>query len=179
MDVETLADVPRWYAVRTHARQEGRAEWNLNAWGVETFAPRLLEKRYSNGQQIKSIRPLFPRYIFARFKVNDLLHKISFTRGVEYVVNFGGQPIPVEDRIIELIKEQAGDDGCVRIGEEFKAGDLVVIKSGPLMSLKGIFEREMKNSDRVMLLLTTISYQNHIVLERHEVQKVRATSSGV
>jgi transcriptional antiterminator RfaH len=178
MDVETLEDGPHWYAVRTHARQEGRAEGNLNAWGVETFAPRMLKRRYSNGHQIISITPLFPRYIFARFKVNDLLHKVSFTRGVEYVVNFGGQPTPVEDQIIDLIKKRVGDNGCVHIGEQFKAGDIVVVKSGPLMSLEGVFEREMKNSDRVMLLLTTISYQNHIVLERHNVQKVRAASSG-
>ena len=178
MNVEMLEDGPHWYAVRTHARQEVRAEGNLSAWGVETFAPRMLKRRHCNGQQIKSIEPLFPRYIFARFKVNDLLHKVNFTRGVEYVVSFGGQPTRVEDQVVELIRKRLGEDGCVHIGEQFKAGDLVVIKSGPLMSLNGVFERELKNSDRVMLLLTAINYQNHIVLDRHNVQKV-AAAGGV
>lgn len=178
MNVEMLEGGPHWYAVRTHAQQEVRAEVNLNAWGVETFAPRMLKRRYSNGQQIKAIEPLFPRYIFARFKVNNLLHKVNLTRGVEYVVSLGGQPTQVEDQVIELIRERVGEDGCVRIDEQFKAGDLVIIKSGPLMGLKGVFERGMKNSDRVMLLLTAINYQNHIVLDRHNVQKGAAAGGA-
>lgn len=179
MNVELQVDDLCWYAVRTHARQEARAEDNLKAWGVETFAPRLMEKRYSNGHLVNSIKPLFPRYIFARFNVNDSLRKISFTRGVEYVVNFGGWPTPVDGQIVDLIKMQLGDDGCVRIGEQLVAGDIVLIKSGPLKNFMGVFERELKNTDRVMLLLDTISYQNHIVVERHNVQKVGATGSAL
>jgi transcriptional antiterminator RfaH len=165
-------EVPRWYAVFTHARQEGRAEDNLRAWKVETFAPRISQSRYYNGALIRSIKPLFPRYIFARFKVNDLLHKVTFTRGVRGVVSFGGTPTPVDDQIIDIIKSQMTGDGYVKIAETLRAGDAVEIKDGPLKNFRGIFERAVKHSDRVMLLLTAISFQSHVEVPRELVRKV-------
>lgn len=171
--IDTLqAEAPRWYAVFTHARQEGRADENLKAWRVETFAPRIRQSRYYNGTLVQSIKPLFPRYIFARFKVNDLLHKVTFTRGVSGVVSFGGTPTPVDDQIIEIIKSQMSEDGYVKIVETLRAGDPVEIKDGPLKNFRGIFERAVKHSDRVMLLLTTISFHSHVEVPRELVRKV-------
>lgn len=171
--VDTLpVEVPRWYAVFTHARQEGRAEDNLNAWKVETFAPRIRQSRYYNGTLTHNVKPLFPRYIFARFKVDDLLHKVTFTRGVSGVVSFGGAPTPVDDQIIDIIKSQTAEDGYVRMDETLRAGDAVEIKDGPLKNFRGIFERAVKHSDRVRLLLTAISFHGHVEVQRDLVRRV-------
>lgn len=165
-------EVPRWYAIFTHARQEGRAEDNLKAWRVETFAPRIRQSRYYNGSLIQTVKPLFPRYIFARFKVDDLLHKVTFTRGVSGVVSFGGTPTPVDDQIIDIIKSQTAEDGYIQMVETLRAGDAVEIKDGPLKNFRGIFERAVKHSDRVRLLLTAISFHGHIEVPRGLVRKV-------
>src|SRR5215216_1172190 len=97
---------PYWYAVYTNPQQEGRAESNLWAWRVETFNPKLRERRYNqySGKPVRVTKPLFPRYIFARFKARDLLHKVWFTRGVHSVVGCGNIPSPVDDQIIDLIQ---------------------------------------------------------------------------
>jgi transcriptional antiterminator RfaH len=174
MDNATLINTPHWYAIHTHPRQELRAESNLRAWNVETFAPRIKDCRYYNGVLVQMAKPLFPRYIFARFKVEDLMHKVSFTRGVNCVVNFGGNPAPVDDQIIDLIKMRVGNDGFISWGETFEAGDVVRIKDGPLKNFMGVFERELKQKNRVMLLLTAINYQSHLEIERQLVQKVGA-----
>jgi transcriptional antiterminator RfaH len=172
-DIEADAG-SRWYALHTRPREESRASSNLLAWNVETFAPRFKECRRNQftGKPTYTAKALFPRYIFARFPLS-MLHKVRFTRGVQSVVSFGGQYAPVEDEVIEVIRAQEADDGFVRVGEEFKAGDKVRIKEGPMRDLIGVFERELEDEARVMLLLTMLNYQAHVVVEREAVAKVQ------
>jgi transcriptional antiterminator RfaH len=166
-----------WYAIHTHPKEEDRATNNLNAWNVETFNPKVRERRLNpfTGAPIYEKRPLFPRYIFARFDAGTLLSKIIFTRGVRRVVSFGNGPIPVEDEIINFIKERMGEDGLIDLGEEFKTGDLVTVQDGLLGELSGIFEREIKGTDRVRILLNAINYQASIVIPKEHVRKRTAT----
>lgn len=167
-------EASRWYALQTHALQEERAAENLNAWGVETFAPKYKERRSNpyTGRPVYFTRSLFPRYMFARFDAGCMLRKVWFTRGVAKVVGFGNGPSPVEDEIIELIKSRVGEDGFVQLNEELKRGDKVVISAGPLVTLEGIFERDLEDGDRVLLLLTAISYQGHVTIERELLKKI-------
>lgn len=178
MNGEEFAESACWYAIHTKPKQEDRAESNLRAWRVETFVPRVKERCLGRvaGTAAYHIKPLFPRYIFAHFKASNMLHKICFTRGVSRVVGFGGGPTPVENEIISYIKSQAAEDGFIRIGEELKAGDKVIISDGPFQELTGIFEREMKDSNRVRILLTTIKYQSHVMIDKAAVRKLGASA---
>jgi transcriptional antiterminator NusG len=126
----------------------------------------------SGGQSSYIIKPLFPRYLFARFKANELLHKVYYTRGVHSIVRFGTCPTPVDDEIIALLQRQSGPEGFVRIGEELKAGDRVMVVSGPLRNFIGIFEGTVKERERVSILLTTVSFQSRVLIEREMVKKV-------
>ncbi len=167
-------EAPRWYALQTHPLQEERATENLNAWGVETFAPKYKERRSNpfTGRPVYFTRSLFPRYMFARFDAGRMLRKVWFTRGVSKVVGFGDGPSPVEDEIIELIKSRVDKDGFVQFNEELKRGDKVVILDGPLTNLVGIFERDLEDGDRVLMLLTAISYQGHVTIEKELLRKI-------
>ncbi|PYS87928.1 MAG: hypothetical protein DMF64_21865 [Acidobacteria bacterium] len=175
MDKE-VSQQPQWYAIHTNPKQEERACQNLQAWGVESLSLRLKEHRRNpfTGAAVYVSKPLFPRYIFARFHAGSLLHKISFTRGVHSVVSFNATPIPIDDEIIALFQSRQGSDGFVTIGEKLQRGDKVVIKDGPLKDLVGVFERDVKESDRVMLLLTTVNYQGHLTIARGLVRKACA-----
>ncbi|HEV2708309.1 MAG TPA: transcription termination/antitermination NusG family protein [Pyrinomonadaceae bacterium] len=164
-----------WYVIHTKHKQEDRAENNLRAWGVETFNPKLKTRRTRAGSSSVVVgKPLFPQYIFARFDPTHMLHKITFTRGVHEVVRFGEQTIPLDNEMIAIMRMRVGDDGFIKIGEEFKAGDTVLVKDGPFRNFIGIFERELKESERVRILLTTVSFQSHIVLERDSIKKIAA-----
>ncbi len=170
---EISLESPRWFLIHTQPKQETRAEFNLNAWNVETLAPRLKERRFHpyTGAPTHVVKPLFPGYIFALFKP-ALLGKVHYTRGVHSVVSFGGEPVTVEDDVIEAIRARVCEDGFVRVGEELKPGDKVLIKSGPLKNLSGVFERELKASERVSILLTSVNYQSRLTVERDAIQKV-------
>ena len=165
-----------WYVIRTNPKQEERADSNLRAWKVETFSPKLKVRRHNpyTGEPTYVIKPLFPGYIFARFKLDDMLHKVGFTRGVHSVVSFGDSPTPIDDEIIDMVQARVAEDGFVRIREEFRPGEEVVIKEGPLKSIAGVFERELEDSDRVMILLQTINYQARVSVDRELVKKLNS-----
>jgi transcriptional antiterminator RfaH len=169
-----VGDLLSWYVIYTKPRQEERAESNLRAWCIETYMPVMVERgrHLSNGQPSRIVKPLFPRYIFARFRANGLMHKVYYTRGVHSLVRFGDSPTPVADEIIELLRSQTGPEGFVKIGEEVKPGDRVRIVSGPLRNFIGIFEGTVKERERISILLTAVSFQSRVVLEREMIKKV-------
>ncbi len=170
---QVISELPHWYVIHTHPKQEYRADRNLRAWRVETFAPKCRERRYNRftGRPDYFTGYLFPRYIFARFRISDLLAKVRLTRGVHAVVTFGDLPTPLDDEIIDFMKSRCNENGLVRLPSELRTGDEVVIESGLFTGFTGIFEQEMKDSDRVMILLKAVSYQTHVVVSRQLVKK--------
>ena len=178
MDSYQVQADARWYVVRTHLKQEDRAEGNLKLQTIEIFAPKLQEARCNEfTRKITYLRKsLFPRYLFARFDLDQSLHRVRFTRGVHSVVSLGHPPTAVSDEIITAIRARIGKDGFVKLGQrarsDLRPGDEVKIKSGPLESFIGIFEREMKDAERVMVLLKTITFQAHIVIESQLLEKI-------
>jgi transcriptional antiterminator RfaH len=155
-----------WYAVRTKPRQEERAVENLGSWGVTTLAPRI--KGNGNGRESH----LFPGYIFARFDSGKMLQDIRFTRGVAYVVSFGGVPAAISEELIQEINARTDDNGVVRIAPALSPGDTVMIRSGLLRNFVGVFERELPGSERVQILLRTVAFSARAEVSRYEVAKV-------
>jgi transcriptional antiterminator RfaH len=164
MDIETEVEDRQWYVLHTKPKQEERANSNLIAWGVETLHPKLKTRRHNEftGRSTYITQPLFPRYIFAKFNARKQLSKILFTRGVHNVVCFGDSPASVSKEIIDLIRARIDQNGFVKASHDLKPGDRVVISAGPLRNLTGVFEREIKGSERSMILLVAIGYQGHL-----------------
>ena len=173
MSVE-VRDTPSWYVIRTGPKQEQRAISNLNTLLVEGLLPKMRFPRLNPFTQITTYvpGPMFPRYAFARFNANRLLHRVCITRGVRGVVSFAGVPARVEDSIIELMKNQTGDDGFVQIGAEFKTGDHVKVKCGLLANFVGVFDHKVDSNDRVAILLTAVSFQGRLVIESEFIENV-------
>ena len=180
MSSALVLDGPQWYAVQTKPKEEERAASNLTAWRVEAFNPKIKELRYNQFTNKPSsfIKPLFSRYIFARFDASKLLHKVYYTRGVHSVVSFGDSPIPVDDEAIEVIKSRVEEDGFVRLAEDLVPGDEVTIKDGPFRNFNGIFDRKVRDSDRVMILLTSVNFRASVMLARNQVQKTSLAAYG-
>jgi transcriptional antiterminator RfaH len=163
-----------WYVVHTHRQQEDRANSNLLSLGLEMLNPKLRVKKFNefSGKLTCVAKPLFPNYIFARFRVNQSYHQVRFTRGVHSLVCFTSEPASVDDAIIELIRARVDDDGFVKTEDAFKRGDEVRISDGRFRNLYGVFEHDMPDADRVQILLNTVSYQAHVVVDRALLNKV-------
>jgi transcriptional antiterminator RfaH len=176
MNVQQTWETLCWYVIHTHPKQEDRAEFNLKAWNTETFTPRVKEESYDEWARCRTykIKPLFPRYIFARFKASEMYRRVRFTRGVHSIVSFGSNPTPVSDEVIRIIQTRTGADGLVRIGEDVKEGDEVMIQQGPLRGIVGVFEKEMNEADRVRILLREVNFQAQVIVARSDLRKVSA-----
>jgi len=174
VSIEYQADKPQWFAICTNPRQEDRAYHNLLASSVECFNPRIQESRRNQftGAVTLIARPVFPRYIFARFSVRSTLRTVRFTRGVLKVVSFNFKPAPIDNEVIELMKSRVGQDGFLKVGEALKPGDKVRIKDGPWRAIAGVIERNTQASERVQILLTAINYQGRLMIERQLVEKI-------
>lgn len=161
-----------WYVVQTKPREEERADDNLKAWKVETFAPKIKTRRVNEFTNRCTFinKPLFPGYIFARFDASTALHDINATRGIQRVVRFGDVLVPVDDQVIDVLRSGITKDGFVEVGTEELTGRKFTMRDGPLSGLVGVLEREMKDNERVMLLLNCVSYQGHFTVDKDRLE---------
>lgn len=173
MNYTATSDTSLWYVVYTKPREEERAESNLRAWGVQTFMPRLKEPCCSRGpgKAHTTVKHLFPRYIFAKFNCDTTLNKVNATRGVCYVVAFGQTPCPVDEVVIDTIQSQIGAEGFVRIDDDISSGGKVIMRDGPFRSLQGTVDRETADRNQVVVLLSSVSYQGRLLINKALIKK--------
>ncbi len=158
-----------WYTLHTKPRQERQAATNLEALGVETFCPQLMRRKVIRRRWRNTVGPLFPGYLFARFDVETSFRMVNYATGVRKIVAFGGEPEPLDEEIIHGIRERL-TDGCLSVqAGSLRPGQSVQIQSGPLQGLEAIFEREMSDHQRVVLLLRTIESRWRVVLPLEQV----------
>ncbi len=160
-----------WYAIYTKPKQEDKVEENLARASIEVFNPKLKRKRLVRGRYEPVIRPFFPNYLFARFDAASQYHMIKYTRGVGGIVGNKGSPWPVSEDIIKIIRARVNDEGFIVVSPDIRVGDKVEITEGPFTGFVGIFEREMKDRDRIIVLLNTIEYQARVEIEKELLKK--------
>ncbi|OFV88962.1 MAG: hypothetical protein A3J75_06505, partial [Acidobacteria bacterium RBG_16_68_9] len=151
-----------WYAVQTQVRREDVAEISLQRAGVRVFCPRYRRKAILHGYLREVVRPLFPGYLFAGFDSSRELRAVHYSRGVRGVVMFGGEAVPVADSIIADIESRM-TDGCVRLQPSpLRPGQRVEITAGPLQGFAGVFQHELSDTERVAILLDTLTYNARV-----------------
>ena len=144
-----------WYVVRTHARAEAKALYNLGRQGFEAYLPQYLKRRRHARRTDFVPAPLFPRYMFVRMDPSRTQWRpIRSTIGVTDLVCNGNRPAPVPHGVVEEIKRRENDDGYVvaKPASHFKKGESVHIVAGALADNIGLFECAT-DEERVVLLL--------------------------
>ena len=153
-----------WYVIRTKPHQERLAEFHLRQLSVETFLPLLRQQKTVRYHDKTVVEPLFPRYLFARFDITDRYRAINFSRGVLNIVVFGLKPAEVSEALIDGIKSRMEDGYVTPKAEHFQQGQLVHITGGPLAGLEAVFVREIKEKDRVLLLLRALGLHAKLMM---------------
>jgi len=151
-----------WYAIYTKAGKEDSVTFLLRNAGIDVLNAKLMSKKFRLNRLVEVIEPLFPCYIFADFEKEKYAHMITYTRGIRYIV--GKQnPIIVSNEIITAIKDNLEqDDIIIMRPSRFCRGARVLIKDGPFKNFIGLFEREIRGPERVMVLLDAIHYRLEI-----------------
>ena len=161
-----------WYVVQTKAGNEHRVQTHLLNQEIDAFLPLLDTFQCSNGKMIHRIKPFFPNYLFARLDLKRHYLKVKWTRGVSRILGTGRGPIPISERVVQSIKERAGEDHIVKLEEQWKEGDAIQITSGPLKDLVGVFHTKMSDSGRVKILLSLIGVDIPVQISQWQIKKV-------
>jgi transcriptional antiterminator RfaH len=171
MKGETL----HWFAVQAKPASEALAESNLRSLHVETLYPRVQKAVRRRGRSSRMVkRPFFPGYLFARFAPEESLRAVTYSRGVTRVLGTKSKPLPVEDAIIDGIRERMDECGCVALeAHALKAGDAVDILEGPFCGWSGVFERDLSDGQRVVILLQALE-QCRLVVHRDWVERTES-----
>jgi transcriptional antiterminator RfaH len=156
----------KWYVLNTKPKKEFHVEKIFTEAGFRIYNP-----KYKHDKRIK---PFFPGYAFLHFDFPDEYRLVKYTRGVKKIVGTQERPTPIPEEVLDTIKAREVD-GLVELykyGEEPELGDEIEVVEGPLKGLRGIFKRELSDSDRVLILMNYVSYQGQLVIERKKLKKV-------
>jgi len=159
-DVE---DIQRdWYVVYSKPHKEEQAQFHLRMKHLDVFFPRLDLVRVA--EKRKRIIPLFPNYLFVRIHLPTEFHYVSWSPGVKRVVSFGDQPIPLDQRVVDFLRQQTDPEGVIKAHSQLRPGQEVEIRGGPFDGLIAIIQDPPDAKGRVKILLKLLSRQISVKL---------------
>ncbi len=147
----------QWYLIYTKPRNEDRVAANLGEAGFEILNPKIKERKFIRRKISEVLTPLFPCYVFVRFRLPRDYRLVRYTRGVKKIVGTDHRPTPVHNEIIDSLRERMKDSVVELVRKRFNPGDDVVIKGGPFKGLEAVFLEEMSGMERVSILLREIN----------------------
>ena len=152
----------QWYVIYSKPHKEQQVQLYLGLKGIETFFPRL--KLLSRSNSNKAVSPLFPNYLFARVDVGSEAHFVTWTPGVKRIVSFSDTPVPVDESVVQYLKNRADGAGVIQAQSQLRAGQQVEIAGGPFDGFVGIIENPPNAKGRVRILLKLLSRQISVKL---------------
>lgn len=153
-----------WYLVYTKPRSEDLLSTKFVDSGLEVLNPKLSERKYIRRNIREVVSPLFPCYLFVKFRFPDDYRLVKYTRGVRKIISSASEPQVVPDYIIDAIVKRM-KTGIVKLEpRKLKTGDEVTINAGHFKGFEAVFEKDLNGMERVCLLLNAINAR--IIIDR-------------
>ncbi|SFB86671.1 transcription termination/antitermination protein NusG [Tropicimonas isoalkanivorans] len=161
-----------WYVAQLKPNGLARALTNLHRQQVSTFVPRHRETIRRANRLVTREAPLFPGYLFVRAESDGVWRKINNTHGVaRLVMRRPDTPQPVPQGIIRALMDATDSDGTVRHAAEFAEGDMVRIKSGPMVDFVGRVA-SLPDQQRVFVLLEIMGHSVRTEVPRQAIRRM-------
>jgi transcription elongation factor/antiterminator RfaH len=153
-----------WYVLHCEPQRDLPVDRLVGNVGFETYAPRIPKTRKRNGD-----KPLFPGYVFVRLALTGgSWNAIRTLPGVRCLVEIGGGPCPVDDGIVEGIRQWVAS----RTPESPfpHPGDRVTITSGVFAHLDGVVCESLSSAERVAVLIDMMQRQVRVEIPVDSVE---------
>ena len=119
-------------------------------------------------------QPLFPSYLFVRCDLSEVnVDLLQFLPGLRRIVAFAGKPAVISQDAIEMMTRELDEIEAAGgvLKHSFKPGDTVVIDSGPLAGLRGVFQGPLGPSERVRILVRFLGETNRAEVPLEAIRK--------
>lgn len=170
LELPVPTSLPHWYAVQTRPRHEKKVAAELARKGIENYVPLLSQiHRWSDRRKQVEV-PLFPGYAFVHASMSPEA-RISILR-VWGVLNFVGSQnlgTPIPDKQIESIRMLMTQNLQATPYPFLKSGQRVVVRSGALAGLEGIF-LGTEGSKRLVISIESIQQSVVLTIEGYDIQ---------
>jgi transcriptional antiterminator RfaH len=174
-----LASVPEelleknWYVIHTKPRQEQRALSNLQQQGYQCYLPIMAIEKLTRERVTVIEEPLFPRYLFICLDAGrhgQNWSPIRSTWGVSGLVTFGATPAKVDNRLINLMRQQ--EQGLSQEPERlFAQGETLLVADGPFAGLEAIYQMP-SGENRAMVLIELMGKSAQMQIAPASLRKV-------
>ena len=161
----------RWYAIQTKGNKEREVHKRLCDLKLEVFLPWLRARRRIGSKFHWVNVPLFPGYLFCRLDMETSGKAARYSPGVKDFLKFGSEIVEVSSSIIDALRERCPDGVAQFEALALSPGQSVKITEGPFAGLEAVFEKKMKGSDRVAVLLDILGRQTRLILPTETVGK--------
>jgi transcription antitermination factor NusG len=169
--------IPHWFCVHTKPSHEAAVVQSLrrmtdqvrqNVGEIDVYFPQMKVKMPVGGHLRLVTRPLFPRYLFARFILGKAGRFVASRNQVLGLVQFGAQPSIVPQEVIEELRSwsQDVDPEIFDPTSELKAGQRVLIQGGPFKGMEAELVCHLSDQKRVALLLDHLQSRARLIVDR-------------
>lgn len=147
----------KWHAIRSTQGGELRATLGIDAAHMHAFCP--VERLRAPGRRHKRaiavvIRPLFPRYLFARFDAGRDLGRILEVEGVEDVLRINARLGDVDELLVDALRR------AQQLGVFDRTNNRLALEEGAEVEIKdpryeGLIAkvRASRSKDRIRVIL--------------------------
>jgi transcriptional antiterminator RfaH len=143
-----------WYVFQSKTRKERFLCEQLHMRHIETFLPCIRTEPAKSTNQ--KLQPYFPGYVFGRVDLEAIGRSaLNWLPGLIRIVNFGGDPVSVQDYLIHVIRQHVDESNrlTTQLANTFQPGDAVMIQGGPFAGYEGIFNTHLPGRERAEVLL--------------------------
>jgi transcription antitermination factor NusG len=99
--------------------------------------------------------------------------ELHFLPGLRRIVAFAGRPAVVSETAVALMTQELAEIEAAGgiLKHQFKPGDTVVIDSGPLAGLRGVFQGPLGPAERVRILVRFLGETNRAEVPLETIRK--------
>jgi transcription antitermination factor NusG len=159
---------PHWFAAYTCANHEKRVAAELGVRSVEHFLPLYGSVRRWKDRRVQLELPLFPGYVFVRLPLCERLRVIQIPSVVR-LVGFGGLPVPLPDKEMELMRSGLSRNVRVEPHPFLTVGRRVYITAGPLQGIPGVLLKK-RGGYRVVLSIELIQRSVAVEVDATDIE---------